>query len=653
MQPSLGVCYYPEHWPEAMWEADAALMAKTGIRFVRIGEFAWSRLEPRPGEIDLDWLIRAMDVLHRHGLKVVMGTPTATPPRWVLSKWPDMLAVDAEGRERKFGSRRHYCFSHKGYRDESARITRVLAEALKDHPALAVWQTDNEYGCHDTVLSYSASALSGFQDWLKAKYKTVAALNHAWGNVFWSMEYSDFSEIDLPNLQVTEASPTHYLDFRRFASDEVVAFNQVQVKVLREVTPDIPVTHNYMGSFTQFDHFKVAADMEIAAWDSYPIGRLEMREGTRARKTMFARQGDPDMQAFTHDLYRAVGRGRMWVMEQQPGPVNWAPYNADPLPGMARLWALEAFAHGAEVVSYFRWRQAPFAQEQMHAGLMRPDNQPAPALGEAAQVHGELGALGADTVLAAKADCAIIFDYESEWAWESLPQAKGFSHQEAVFDQYRHLRALGLNVDIVSSQTKDLSAYSLVFVPALFAWNDDLKQAMTAFEGQLVIGPRSGSKTPDFHIPASLPPGLPSNFLDVKVVRVASLAPDVSVPLKDGGQVVQWLDKIETGAEILIESADGWPVLVRQGRVHYLAGLLDAPGMGRVTDMLVAAAGLASLALPDGLRVRQTTSGVFVFNYSPETLDLATLGFVGPFGLDGQVLAPAGVAHVPAQPVTG
>ena len=647
MQPSLGVCYYPEHWPEAMWEADAALMAKTGIRFVRIGEFAWSRMEPRPGEIDLGWLIRAMDVLHRHGLKVVMGTPTATPPRWVLSKWPDMLARDVEGRERKFGSRRHYCFSHMGYRDESARITRILAEALKDHPALAVWQTDNEYGCHDTVLSYSASALAGFRDWLKTKYKTIDALNLAWGNVFWSMEYSDFAEIDLPNLQVTEATPTHYLDFRRFASDEVVAFNQVQVAVLRALTPDIPITHNFMGSFTQFDHFNVAADMEIAAWDSYPIGRLEMREGTGPLKTRFARQGDPDMQAFTHDIYRAVGRGRMWVMEQQPGPVNWAPYNADPLPGMARLWAWEAFAHGAEVVSYFRWRQAPFAQEQMHAGLMRPDNQPAPALGEAAAVHAELEALGAESALVAKADCAIVFDYESEWAWESLPQAKGFSHQEAVYDQYRHLRALGLDVDIISAHTRDLSAYKLVFVPALFAWNDDLKQAMTAFEGQLVIGPRSGSKTPDFHIPDSLPPGLPRNFLDVKVVRVATLAPDVPVPLKGGGQVVQWLDKIETGAEILIKTEDGWPVLVRQGHVHYLAGLLDGAGLQRVTEMAVRAAGLKTHALPDGLRLRRTEAGVLVFNYSLESHDLAALGFSGPFGLDGQVLAPAGVAHLP------
>lgn len=169
MKPSLGVCYYPEHWPESFWESDAMRMAEVGIRFVRIGEFAWSRLEPTAGNLQLDWMIRAMDVLGRHGLKVIVGTPTATPPRWMIDKHPDMLAVDREGRSKGFGSRRHYDFSHLGYREESARITRILAEALGDHPALGGWQTDNEYGCHGTTYSYSSAAQDGFRKWLAEK----------------------------------------------------------------------------------------------------------------------------------------------------------------------------------------------------------------------------------------------------------------------------------------------------------------------------------------------------------------------------------------------------------------------------------------------------------------------------------------------------
>ena len=392
--PELGVCYYPEHWPEAWWDRDAERMAEVGIKFVRIGEFTWSKLEPTPGDLQFDWLIRAMDVLGRHGLKVIFGTPTATPPRWMIDKHPDMLAVDKEGRTRGFGSRRHYDFSHLGYREECARITQLLADALAEHSALAGWQTDNEYGCHGTTYSYSPAAKAGFQLWLETKYGTIDALNQAWGNVFWSMEYNRFDQIELPNLLVTEAAPAHDMDFRRYASDQVAAFNKVQFDILKARRPDLPVIHNFMSRYTEFDHYELAKTLDIASWDSYPLGHLAVSDEAEDVKRQYMRQGDPDNGAFHHDLYRTVGHGRMWIMEQQPGPVNWAQFNPDPLPGMPRLWAWEAFSHGAEVVSYFRWRQAPFGQEQMHAGLLRPDSEPAPAYHDAMQVAQELKAVG-------------------------------------------------------------------------------------------------------------------------------------------------------------------------------------------------------------------------------------------------------------------
>lgn len=640
-KPLLGVCYYPEQWPEEMWARDAQRMAETGLTYVRIGEFAWSRLEPQPGRLEFDWLRRAMDVLHAHGLRVVIGTPTATPPRWMIGKHPDMLPVDRAGNTRGFGSGRHYCFSHIGYRTESERIVTLMAEAVKDHPGLAAWQTDNEYGCHDTGVSYSPMALAGFRRWLAEKYGNVEALNEAWGTVFWSMEYGSFDEVELPNLTQCEASPTHWMDFRRYSSDQVIAYNRVQVEAIRAVTPGVPITHNYMTGHTSFDHFAIGADMEIASWDSYPLGQLERRAGLSDFKAAYARQGDPDLQGFHHDLYRAVGRGRFWIMEQQPGPVNWADHNADPLPGMARLWAWEAFAHGAEAVCYFRWRQAPFAQEQMHAGLLRPDDEPAPALGEAAQVHREIESM-AEPFAAGPADCAIVFDYESAWAWEILPQSEGFSHFEVVYAQYRQLRKLGLNVDIVSPRTVDFSAYKLVFVPALFSWTDELVRALADFGGQLVIGPRSGSKTKDFHIPKALPPALSPNLLDVKVARVASLAPNAPARLKGGGQVEQWLDKIETGAERLMETEDGWPVLVRQGNVHYLAGVLDEATALRITRDLAVAAGLALHEMPEGVRMLRNGSRALIFNYSAQTRDLREAGLKGEFGLDGPVIGPGG-----------
>ena len=498
---ALGVCYYPEHWPEETWPEDARRMAEAGLAWVRIGEFAWSRLEPRPGDLRWDWLDRAVDTLGAAGLRVVLGTPTATPPRWMLDRHPDMLAHDAGGRPRGFGSRRHYDFSHPGYRDEAVRIARLLGERYGRHPHVHAWQIDNEYDCHDTAVSYSPAAARAFRAWCEARYGTVEALNEAWGTVFWSMEYDDWRQIDPPHLTVTEPHPAHVLAFRRFSSDQVVRFDRAQVDALRPLT-DAPLIHNYMGFVTGFDHWALGRDLDVAAWDSYPLGFLSDRiDAPPERKARYLRQGDPDMQAFHHDLYRGVGRGRLWIMEQQPGPVNWAPWNPAPLPGMVRLWAWEAFAHGAEVVSYFRWRQAPFGQEQHHAGLLRPDAEPAPALAEIAQVAREIAELdaaddaedpGADAdrgpgtpepgSLRASASvggedaapAALVFDYASAWMWEIQPQGADFDYLHLCLAFYRGLRRLGLSVDVVPPDA-DVGPYRLVLAPGLATLPEGLR----------------------------------------------------------------------------------------------------------------------------------------------------------------------------------
>lgn len=641
MKPTLGVCYYPEHWPEAMWEADAARMAGVGLTYVRVGEFAWSRIEPRPGRIQIDWLRRAMDVLHRHALKVVVGTPTAAPPRWLVEKLPDMLQVDDQGHVRKFGSRRHYCFSHPGYREECARIVTIIATALKEHPAVAAWQVDNEYGCHATTLSYSPAALVGFRAWLKQRYPSIEALNAAWGNVFWSMEYSSFDQIELPSQTPAESNPAHRLDFRRFSSEQVAAFNRVQVEVLRTLTPDVPITTNFMAAMTDFDHYGLGTDIDFASWDSYPLGHLARAGGSPERNARYLRLGDPDMQSFHHDLYRRVGNGRAWVMEQQPGPVNWAPNNPDPLAGAVRLWSWAAFAHGCEAVCYFRWRQAPFGQEQMHAGLLRPDSEAAPALAEAQQVADEIRMLDAE-LAGEHAECAIVFDYESAWAWAEQPHGADFSHFAVVLAQYRQLRKLGLDVDIIPPTTTELARYKLVFVPALFAWPDTLRQALTRSDALVVAGPRTGSKTKDFRIPPDLPPDHAA--FRVRVARVETLPKNVTVPVKGGGKVVGWRERIETRTAVLIESHDGWPILTRAERFFYLAALLNEEAHRTVTRRLVQFAGLRFVTLPEGVRTRRHGETAFIFNYGLDDHDLEALGFRRPFGLDGSRIGPAGVA---------
>lgn len=622
LKPKLGTCYYPEHWSRDIWKSDVIRMVELGLSWVRIGEFSWSKIEPKEGELDWEWLDCIVELLRSHKLDIIMGTPTATPPKWVLDKYPDMLAIDELGNVRGFGSRRHYCFSHLGYRKEAERITREMVSryGLK----VQAWQVDNEYGCHDTTLSYSQAALEGFRDWLSQKYQSPSALNKAWGNIFWSMEINEFSDIELPNLTVTEPNPAHVMDFRRYTSDQVVKFNNSQVTVLRKFS-EAPLIHNYMGRITAFDHYEVGADLDIASWDSYPLGFLEMvSDADEKFKAKYAHQGDPDFQSFHHDLYRSVGSGRWWVMEQQPGPVNWAAYNPAPLAGMVRLWSWEAIAHGAEVVCYFRWRQAPFAQEQMHAGLLRVDNMPAPAWNEISKLNSEINSLG--IIEQKDAHIALIFDYQSQWAWEIQPQAADFDYFREVFDTYSCLKKLGVDVDVCSSNDPNLDKYKIIFAPSLFSTNEILENC----SGHLVLGPRFNSKTTEFKIPNPLPPNVMG--LDVIVERVETLRPNMSRPLKGAGSVIRWIEGISHNATVLDETKDGAPIILQQNNKTYLAACLDLTAKNKLFKKLLKDQSINYREMPEGVRQRSTKNHKFIWNYSNKEQNI-----------DGITLAPAEV----------
>ena len=622
-RPQLGVCYYPEHWPEAQWEEDARQMVEQGLSWVRIGEFSWGRLEASPGVLSWEWLDKAINILGSAGLKIILGTPTATPPKWIVLKYPDMLPMTQDGATRKFGSRRHYSFSHKAYREECARIAGLMGERYGQNPHIKAWQIDNEYGCHDTILSYGVSAEAGFQLWLTAKYKTIAALNAAWGNVFWSMEYAAFADIELPNQTVTEPNPAHVMDFRRFASDEVVSFNKVQVEALQKWT-NAPLIHNYMGRITEFDHFAVGKDLEIASWDSYPLGFLEDRSDKgEGFKHQFMRQGDPDFQAFHHDIYRAVGRSNWWVMEQQPGPVNWAPYNPNPLPGMVRLWSWEAIAHGAEVVSYFRWRQAPFAQEQMHSGLQLPNGFVSDFVPEIKRLADELDKIGELEVQ--QADVAIVFDYASAWAWDTQPQGKDFDYFRLVYEFYCGLRRLGLSVDILPPNTSDFGQRKLVLIPGLFAWNESLRTAVMSCSGEVLIGPRSGSKTDDFQIPKSLPPDIKGFSASIKAVE--TLRPTAPIELEAGGAFHIWREHLSTEHDIVEMGMDGDPAWIQDDNINYLAGWPDDVAMMRILSTIAKTSGLSTEKLPEGYRCRTIGEFTLHMNYGLEAIDLKAFGF--------------------------
>jgi beta-galactosidase len=640
----LGVCYYPEHWPESMWKDDAARMKALGIDRVRIAEFAWSRIEPTPGEYNWGWLDRAIDVLGDAGLKVVMCTPTATPPKWLIDLHPDILPVGADGRPRAFGSRRHYDFSSPSFFEASQKICTAVAERYGQHPAVAFWQTDNEFGCHNTVVSYSPAALQRFRGWLKHRYGTIDALNTAWGTVFWSMEFRSFDEIDLPVATVTEAHPTHRLDYRRFASDEVVRYNRMQTEIIRAHSPQRPVAHNFMQLFTEFDHYKVAADLDIATWDSYPLGALEEQWFDPSIKSKWLRTGHPDFASFNHDVYRGMSKLPFWVMEQQPGPVNWAHWNPAPLPGMVRLWSWEAFAHGAGCVSYFRWRQAPFAQEQMHAGLNTPDNQLDVGGTEASVVAKEIDqVLEADGESKVSTKVALVWDYESKWLFEIHPQGADFHYPRFAFEYYSALRSLGLDVDVIPVDAP-LDGYKMIVVPPLPVVSAEFIERLAASGAQVVLGPRTGSKTANLTIPAKLPPGDGiQQLIPIRVWRVESMRPNVTEKVGQRGEARHWRDFIETGHGVQIEAsfADGHPAVVRNGSVLYLASLFDEALTQDIFLNVAKAAGINAAPLPEGIRISRRGCLTYVFNYNatPYKIPAAASFIVGQ-----EEVEPQGVA---------
>jgi len=630
--PHLGVCYYPEHWPETMWADDAARMVDMGIRTVRIGEFAWSRLEETPGELTFDWLSRAIDTLHEAGLGVVLGTPTATPPRWMLDKHPDMLAVDENDQTRGFGSRRHYCFSHLPYREECRRIVTELATHFGEHPGIVGWQTDNEYGCHDTIPSYSAAALTGFQAWCEKRYESIDALNSAWGNVFWSMEYNNFGQIGFPVAAVTETNPAHRLAFWRYSSDQVVEFNRVQTEILRQHSPGRDLIHNYMGNFVQFDHHAVSKDLDVASWDNYPLGFLTRDGYTDEEQAMYLRTGHPDSSSFHHDLYSGCNNGRWWLMEQQPGPVNWAPYNPSPLDGMVRFWGWEAIAHGAEVVSYFRWRQCPFAQEQTHTGLFRPDNSLDVGGEEVSRLGKELLALETDPSNQSlfeqtQAPVALVFDYTGIEA-QRIQQPDGKTYDPLRYAQlvYGAVRQLGWNVDIVSPDA-DLSNYKVVLITSSTLSDASFCQRLKQLTGLVVLMPRTGSKTLDNNIPENLAPGAFQTLIPIRVTRAESLPGFVQLPTTNNLVAHQWRESIESDLAPTSTFEDGTGFHYQHANVHYLNACLEESSLIDWLAGLLNESGLPSARLPMGVRTRTTRGAAWVFNFGPNTVTLDSLNW--------------------------
>ncbi len=489
-----GVDYYPEHWPETRWEEDCRLMSAAGLSLVRILEFAWSRLEPEEGRYDFSWVERFLNLLEQHGLQFVLGTPSATPPKWLVDKDPSILPIDESGRTRGFGSRRHYCFSNSNYREHAARIAEELAKRFGNHHLLVAWQTDNEFGCHNTALSFTPEAHAGFIDWLKRKYQDIEALNEAWGSVFWSQEYRSFDEVILPSHTVARDpgasapdsmvaqghNPGLLLDFQRYSTDAIIAFHQAQVDAIRRHS-DPPVTHNLMGDFPDIDYHRLGSHLDFVSWDNYPSF-----EWGRAPYNVVG---------FRHTLMRGLKRRPFWVMEQQSGPCGWRMLGDTPAPGEIGLWSLQAAAHGARTIVYFRWRACRTGTEQYWYGILDHDGIPRRRYREIAdtvETAGTYEQLWEQTQF--PEDVAVVHDYEHLWSHRFQPHNPGFSYTELLQRYYTALATWGVSPAVTSLEGA-LESARLVVLPAYSLVDSDTAARIERFVtagGTVIVTYRSG-----------------------------------------------------------------------------------------------------------------------------------------------------------------
>ncbi|MCS6872666.1 MAG: beta-galactosidase [Anaerolineae bacterium] len=512
----LGVAYYPEHWHESRWAEDAKLLREAGISVVRMMEFAWDKLEPAEGQFNFDWMDRALDVFQTAGIQAILCTPTPTPPAWLVAAHPDILRVDERtGLRDSFGSRRSVTCHAPAYLEACDRIVTAIADRWGKHPNVIGWQIDNEFGCHNSTQDISDHARRAFQAWCKAKYGTLEALNAAWGTQFWSATYTDWSQIPVPAPTTAAHNPSLLLDFRRFSSQSWVAFQRRQIEILRPRIGDQRfITHNFMLRFFDLDYYALAADLDFVGYDNYLHG-----------------MSGPMEAAFNLDLMRGMKAGRpFWIMEQQPGSVNWTPYNPPVPPGQVRTWTHQAFAHGAEAVLYFRDRAVNIGQEQYHAGLLKHDGTPDRGWHEAKAVSEDLAKH--PLLKRGKAPVAILFDYEDLWTLRLDPHNAAFSYYQVALDLYRPLWEKHIPVDILPRDA-DLSGYAAVFVPSpalineahLAKWRAYVEQG-----GNLVVTFRAFFKNPsNTWTDQPMPAGGLSELLGMTVDEFLSIPPVPSV----------------------------------------------------------------------------------------------------------------------------
>ena len=581
----LGSAWYPEQWPEARWEADLSLMEAAHLHVVRIGEFAWSTMEPSEGRYQFGWLDRAIRLAEKHHIAVVLGTPTDAPPAWLTRAYPETLRTDATGRVAEHGGRRQFNYANPRYRVFCAGIATEMARRYGHDPNVIGWQIGNEY----TDESFDAETRRAFQTWLAKRYGTLDALNQAWATAYWSQTYDRWDEIPLPNAG---GNPGLMLEHKHFVGDTWRSFQKVQIDAIRKYAGAhqfITTNLGGLGWSDNFDHVLINRDLDLASWDDY-VGQGHLNA---------SRNG------FMHDFVRGWKRQNFWVMETQPGTVNWAPVNNTLDRGETRAVAWQAIGHGADAVLYWQWRDALNGQEQYHGALVGADDKPLPIYSEVRQEGREFDlAASALTGTAPTAQVALLHSYDSRWAIDFQPHNRNYDQLDVLLGYYRPLRHQRLTVDVVDASAP-LDAYKIVFAPSLNVISKELADHLLAYVkqgGHLVLGPRSGMKDEFNSLNPERQPGPLTDALGGRVEQYYALESAIPVSGKGGaGSASLWAEQLsarDAATEVLLRygKANGWldeqPAMIARplgkGSIAYLGAVLDADLMRRVIERATA-----------------------------------------------------------------
>ncbi len=589
----LGAAWYPEQWPEAQWEPDLARMEAAHIHLVRVGEFAWSTMEPSEGNWHWEWLDSAIAAAAKHHIVVVLGTPTAAPPAWLTAKYPQTLRVDNDGRRDEHGNRQQFSFADAKYRELAHDMAARMGARYGHNANVVGWQIDNELA----EPSFDDEAKQQFHAWLKAKYVTIDALNGRWWTSYWSQTYNSFDQIP---VHEKNENPALLLDWKRFVTDTWVSYTQNQVEALRTGSDKRQfITTNTMGWFDGFDEYKEHAGLDLAAWDDY----------------VDADHFDWADNAARHDLTRGFKQRNFWVMETEPAFVNWRKSNTALHKGQVREMAWQAIGHGADAVEYWQWRAALNGQEEYHGVLVGADGKPTPVYEEVAQIGKEFEQAGA--ALAGTepvAQVALINDFDSRWAIDFQKHTQQFDPEAEMVAFYRPLREQSQGVDVIGTAAP-LTKYKLVVAPGLNVLPQETADRLLAYVrggGHLLLGPRSGMKNGDDGLNPQLQPGPVAEALGATVTQFYALDEPVPVTLGATGSSEAtanvWAETLAThapDAQVLATygAGNGWvdgqPAAVTRkvgkGSITYLGAYLDPASLANLTRSMLAQSGVQPL----------------------------------------------------------